>query len=322
MKRVKENRGFTLLELLTVLVIMSALAVIAIPIFMNKSVEAKQVAHNMNVSMLESQAQLYLIQEDVELPNYNIINGMLDAGYIREIPIDPLDGLPFVVEVNAEGVPSAIPGMVDVTGVETNRAYLSGLTTSEGPLTPTFNGGRYFEYYLTTESSSISLTATLEDVNDATMTLNTGNLVSGVASAVNLNIGSNTVTIVVTPHTGIPQTYRINVTRPSSAYLSNLALKSGHSTYSLTPAFARGTFSYDAAVGVTIIGVTITPTAEDDNATLKLILGSTTTDLTSGSPSGIISLALGETRIIKVEVTSNTGGVKKVYTINVTRPQS
>lgn len=318
MKRVKENRGFTLLELLTVLVIMSALAVIAIPIFMNKSVEAKQVAHNMNVSMLESQAQLYLIQEDVELPNYNIINGMLDAGYIREIPIDPLDGLPFVVEVNAEGVPSAIPGMVDVTGVETNRAYLSGLTTSEGPLTPTFNGGRYFEYYLTTESSSISLTATLEDVNDATMTLNTGNLVSGVASAVNLNIGSNTVTIVVTPHTGIPQSYIIHITRPSSAYLNGLDVRVGLA--SCLTSFARDDFSYD----VTVTGdFKVLATLEDTGgpATMEMTVGNAAPiALSSGVLSARITMVAGNTVVVKVKVTSKIGGVIKTYTMNVTRP--
>ena len=52
------RKGFTLLELLAVLVILAALATIAIPIFINKSNEAKQVAHNENMRTLQNQAQM------------------------------------------------------------------------------------------------------------------------------------------------------------------------------------------------------------------------------------------------------------------------
>ena len=54
----RTRKGFTLLELLAVLVIMTALAVIAVPIFMNKSDEAKQIAQKATVTTLEKQADM------------------------------------------------------------------------------------------------------------------------------------------------------------------------------------------------------------------------------------------------------------------------
>ena len=52
-------KGFTLLELLAVLVIMATIAIIAIPIFMNKSDEAKIQAHKSNIREITNAAQRY-----------------------------------------------------------------------------------------------------------------------------------------------------------------------------------------------------------------------------------------------------------------------
>ena len=53
------KKGFTLLELLAVLVIMAALAVIAIPIFLNKGTEARLQAHKANIRAITDAIQRY-----------------------------------------------------------------------------------------------------------------------------------------------------------------------------------------------------------------------------------------------------------------------
>ena len=58
MKKLNQ-KGFTLLELLAVLVIMAALAVIAIPIFLNKGDEARVQSHKANIREITNAIQRY-----------------------------------------------------------------------------------------------------------------------------------------------------------------------------------------------------------------------------------------------------------------------
>ncbi|OGO86655.1 MAG: hypothetical protein A2Y22_07000 [Clostridiales bacterium GWD2_32_59] len=106
----------------TRLVILAALATIAIPIFMNKSQTAKQIAHNANVRTLQTQAQAYLWEEEIAMPQANIIEDMATKGYIKEVPTNPLpagdpQAGPYVVAVSASGVATVTPIVVEVTGV-------------------------------------------------------------------------------------------------------------------------------------------------------------------------------------------------------------
>ena len=120
------KKGFTLLELLAVLVIIAALAVIAIPIFMNKSDEAKQVAHNETVRTLQKQAQTYIWEEQVSGEQENIIADMKEKGYIKEIPDNPIkEGVGagvYVVRIEANGSVTVTPGIVPVTGIISGEA--------------------------------------------------------------------------------------------------------------------------------------------------------------------------------------------------------
>ncbi|OGO85720.1 MAG: hypothetical protein A2Y22_04690 [Clostridiales bacterium GWD2_32_59] len=60
----KNNKGFTLLELLAVLVILAALAMIAIPIFTNKGEEARTQSNNVNIQEIQKVAQSYEWDKD------------------------------------------------------------------------------------------------------------------------------------------------------------------------------------------------------------------------------------------------------------------
>ncbi len=87
------KKGFTLIELLAVLVILAALSTIAIPIFANKSDQAKATVHKQNIGILQMQGNTYIMamatlpDEDKEL-----INELEANGYIREIPTNPITG--------------------------------------------------------------------------------------------------------------------------------------------------------------------------------------------------------------------------------------
>ncbi|OGO86682.1 MAG: hypothetical protein A2Y22_03140 [Clostridiales bacterium GWD2_32_59] len=100
----------------TRLVILAALATIAIPIFINKNYEAKQIAHNENVRSLQMQGQAYLLSLDSITPGV-ITNDLVSSGYIKEIPANPLGGNPYVVTVNANGTVTVTPRIVLVTGI-------------------------------------------------------------------------------------------------------------------------------------------------------------------------------------------------------------
>ena len=58
----KKNKGFTLVELLLVVMILAALAAIAVPRMVATSQGAKVAACNTNVDMINSQIEAYLVQ--------------------------------------------------------------------------------------------------------------------------------------------------------------------------------------------------------------------------------------------------------------------
>ncbi len=139
LKRKTSKKGFTLLELLAVLVILAALSTIAIPIFTNKSSDAKQLAHNANVQLLQMQAQQYLLQENIALPQTNIIDKLVEKGYIKEIPTNPLGAPAYVVRVDAGGVVTVEPGLQYTNAPINNSELVYAETfaddTNKGPAT-------------------------------------------------------------------------------------------------------------------------------------------------------------------------------------------
>ena len=105
---------------------------------------------------------------------------------------------------------------------------------------------------------------------------------------------------------------------PTSPYLSALTISSG----TLSPSFAKNTYTYTASVGYDVNSITVTPTAEVPtyqgfNATIT-VNGAV---VTSGTASAAIPLTVG-TNTITVNVRSAIGGVIQVYTLTVARADS
>ena len=107
MRTKRANRGFTLVEILIVVVILGILAAIVIPQFTQASTEAKVSSLQSNLQSIRSQIELYKIQHNDNPPTdnttfstqmtgqTNISGGAgTDFGpYLQKIPVNPFTNL-------------------------------------------------------------------------------------------------------------------------------------------------------------------------------------------------------------------------------------
>lgn len=197
-------------------------------------------------------------------------------------------------------------------------ADLSSLVLSSGALVPTFSSSTVvYTQQVSFDTTSITVTPTAAD-STATIKVNNVTVVSGQASVpINLAVGNNTISVVVTPIYGNPKTYTVAVTRADSQYLSSLTLKSGTNTYNLVPIFSKTQGTYTATVPYDASAVTVTPVAEGTTSTITV----NGTTVASGSASAPISMNVGINPAITVECVLPSG-VKQTYSITVTRADS
>lgn len=147
-KKMKAKSGFTLVEILIVVVILGILAAIVIPQFTSASTEAKESALVSNLQSVRSQIELYKIHHNDELPGdaanssggvdftmamTSLTNqaGVVDTSsgadptyrfgpYMREIPVNPFNDDPNVsvsgTAISGQGDNSTGWHFVDSTG--------------------------------------------------------------------------------------------------------------------------------------------------------------------------------------------------------------
>lgn len=202
---------------------------------------------------------------------------------------------------------------VAVTRALSSNANLSALSLSDGTLSPTFAGSTT-SYTATVANSVTSITVTpTVDEADATLTVAGSAATSGSPSgAIPLNVGTNTITTVVTaPNGTTTKSYQIAVTRISNdATLSALTASDG----TLSPAFSGSTTSYTLSVANAVTSVTLTPTVTESHATVT-VNGNA---VTSGQASGSISLNVGSNPVAIVG-TAQDGTTTTTYTVSVNR---
>ncbi|TXK80404.1 cadherin-like beta sandwich domain-containing protein, partial [Paenibacillus sp. N3.4] len=195
-----------------------------------------------------------------------------------------------------------------------NNADLSGLTLSGATLTPAFvSGTTAYTANVANGVSSTTVTPTVLE-SHARVAVNGTVVTSGVASgAIPLNIGNNTITLVVTAQDGTPKTYTVTITRAeglsNNADLSGLTLSGA----TLTPAFVSGTTAYTANVANGVSSTTVTPTVLESHARVAV----NGTAVTSGVASGAIPLNVGNITITLVVTAQD--GTPKTYTVTITR---
>jgi len=188
---------------------------------------------------------------------------------------------------------------------------LTSLTLSSGTLSPSFNTAT-ISYTASVANGNNSITITPTAVGDGgTITVDGKTVVSGSASKnINLSVGVNTITIIVTPTGGSATTYTIVVTREEEAFvLSALTISSG----TLNPVFNTNTTDYAVSVAYATASVTVAPTTTGSGGNIK-VDGST---VQSGNASNPINLSAGSDTPITVVV--KKGNDTTTYTITVTR---
>ena len=187
---------------------------------------------------------------------------------------------------------------------------LRALSLSAGSLSPVFNGST-LNYSATVENNvdSITVTPTLNGIG-ATVTVNGTEVDSGEASgAIALNVGSNTVTVVVTASDATTTTYSVTVTREADSGLSSLVLSQG----TLLPAFESDTTAYSTTVANGTASLTVTPTVANAAATVTV----NGTAVNSGEASGAIALNVGSNTITVLVTASDA--TTTTYSVTVTR---
>jgi general secretion pathway protein G len=109
------RRGFTLIELMVVMAIISVMIAIAVPIYQKSIIRAKESVLRSNLFTIRNMIDEYTVDKQ-KAPDS--LQQLVTDGYLREIPQDPMTGSSeswkIIMEDTAVGGSDSSPGIFDV----------------------------------------------------------------------------------------------------------------------------------------------------------------------------------------------------------------
>jgi general secretion pathway protein G len=124
-------RGFTLIELMVVMAIVSVLLAIAVPIYQKSIIRAKESVLRNNLFTLRGMIDEYTIDKQ-KAPD--TLQDLVSGGYLRQVPQDPItssdQSWKIIMEDAAVGGSSSSPGIFDVKS-GSDKVSLDGTPYSE-----------------------------------------------------------------------------------------------------------------------------------------------------------------------------------------------
>ena len=199
-------------------------------------------------------------------------------------------------------------------------AILNNLTISSGALDPTFSSDHlnYTTQNVVYDTTSVTVTPTT-NIPGCAIKVNGNTATSDQPSTVNLNVGSNTINIVVA-NGAASQTYTITVVRENSLYLDrvNLAYTGNRFIYSDVIDMNQTTLSYTAVVSSKASSVVMTLMAEDNGALVTITSNGSSQTVASGVASAAIALP-NAVNSISLAVSKSGAIETKNYTLSINR---
>jgi len=109
------QRGFSLIELMVVMAIISVLIAIAVPIYQKSIIRAKESVLRSNLASIRNMIDEYTVDKQ-KAPE--TLQDLVTDGYLRQIPQDPMtqssDTWKIIMEDTPVGGSNSSPGIFDV----------------------------------------------------------------------------------------------------------------------------------------------------------------------------------------------------------------